>query len=266
MRGLAFDLVGSARTADSFVSLTVSGTDHFDRSADMTANLAGALAATHRDVAIIDASPSEDLYRAQRSSFAMPLVPTDALIDQAWLRSAGVHPLASSTLALYRLRPGAALRDTDVKDALEAMSDFYGVVLVYVEPAFGSLTAAPWIRACDASVLIATNGATYTASLQRSAATLRRASSDFIGIVFDERTQLARWLRRLARRPRRRTTGGEEGMLAGASSLKRLQAGKKSSQGLIRGERKSDERGGKKSAGDESDDDAVAIEAAGSKT
>lgn len=212
LRGLGVDVVKLAGNRGGHSSVVVCGTSDLDRSADVAANLAATLGSAGRRVALIDASrgSSNLLFRLEADCRRDPESVAIDLVSIR-LRNVTCHSFGTFTRVANGIVGVYAVGATDggVPDAqdldrlLRSLAEHHDHVIIHCPPAFGSLVTAQWAAAAGATLLVVTAETSSEVAVQRCAATLRRSSARFVGIVFDERPAKLRPLAAFAAARRR---------------------------------------------------------------
>lgn len=196
-RGLAVDIAAQLPSEDAGAALVVGGVATGDRSADVALNIAAAWAVTGRRVALIDAHESGHPVRTSlRSVLERPDEPSrinlgtgaDIVLDG---RYEGVE---TGVLDVYSTAFARLAQRHRFSAAMAELGAAYDYVVVFTEPAFGSATAVRWAGASSGALLAVGSDVASARTVQQCAATLSRAATVFLGVVFDERRRRRRWL------------------------------------------------------------------------
>lgn len=190
LRGLSVDLLAQLPEGRTNEALVFGGVGEGDRSADVAANVAAALAVTGRSVALIDADEnSRELWAWLWGSCDHPDEPLEIEIGE----SSGIalqgrySMIESGVLDLYSARLSRLPERDLLRSALADLGAGYDYVILHTAPAFGSPAAMRWAAAAAGSVLVVTADVASAPIVERCALTLSRGADYFIGTVFDER-------------------------------------------------------------------------------
>lgn len=204
LRGLSLDIVSQLPSGSPNRAVVVTGLDDRDRSGDVAINVAAALAATGRRVALIDANESTgEVLTRLVPACEPPAEPLAVGIDRSAkliLEGRYRELEAPRLLDLYSTEMDRLPEAHDVAETLEDLDAVYDHVVLHTAPAYGSPTATRWASVAAGSVLVVESEVATAQTLERCALTLARGARHFIGVVFDERPppeRRGRLLRRL---------------------------------------------------------------------